>query len=372
MTSPEEVDALYAKATKRAEAYQYHAQFTLQEKEPLDLDEGMELFRLLDGDKSGDLTFKEVRRGCINHRTKEVEDLLEKYKATPLGLLLEKENLDELFDHVNIDNDKVITVAEWKLFLTKLVERDLDYIREKGLATYTAYWGRVEPEKLLVTSEFTLKEWFADFWFYECNNNNLLGLFLADPNNTLKTLERLNIEFCCQSWVLTFTAIFELDPSLGDTDKFFILFLFVTIPTVLIRNILLYCFRCPCLIRRHSMSMYRSCCFPVLEFFGHMVGFMTFICALVLLIVGIILAVEAGPGFVGSFFYSWGMTYVYGFMSDMCIIFNPFRWVRHLAESSYCCCMKMMGFGKWQFQRSQVLIALVGTYSSSGVELDKV
>lgn len=358
MDNSDDIEKKFSAALKRSEQFKYHAQFTLQGKEPLNLFEAMQLFDLLDADKSGALTFKEVRKGCIKSNNKDIIDLLEKYKNTPLGLFLEKDTVDDIFKSINIDDDVEITMDEWKKFLINLIERDLDYIREKGLGNGTAYWGKKEPESLVPSREFTFVEWWADFWFYESNNNGLLGIFLADPNNTLKTLERLNIEFCVQSWVLCVTALVEGDSKITDDDRWIMLFLFVTLPTVFIRNVLLYCFRCPCLIRRHNMSSYRSICFPILEFFGHLIGFLTFIIAIILLIIGIILAVKAGPSFVGSFFYSWGMGYVYGFLSDLFIVFNPFLWVRDMVESKFCCCMAMAGFAKWQKQRTQVLETL--------------
>ena len=356
--SVENAEDLFARAVKRSKKFEYHAQFTLQDKRPLNLDDGMQLFNLLDTDKSGSLSFKEVRRGCVKHRSKEVEALLMRHKSTPLGLLLEKESAQNLFDHVNVDDDKEISLAEWKFFLAMLIERDLDYIREKGLSNYTAYWAREDPEKLEVSDEFSWREWFADFQFYECNNNGLLGIFFADHNNTLKTLERLNIEFCCESWVLCFTALLENHQVYGENYHFLALFCFVTLPSVFIRNVLLYCFRCSCLIRRHNMSTYRGVFFPVLEFFGHVVGLVTFLAAIVLLIAGIILAAREGRNFVSSFLFSWGMSYVYGFLSDLLLPFNPSVSLRILSEKPMCCCMRLMGFAKWQKQRIQVLAAL--------------
>jgi hypothetical protein len=364
-TNEDDIDKCFEEALKRSEQFKYHAQFTLQGKEPLNLFEGMQLFDFLDADKSGTLTFKEVRKGCIKSDNKDIKDLLEKYKNTPLGLFLDEDKVDDLFKHINIDDDKEITMYEWKKFLIELIERDLEYIREKGLGNGTAYWGRKEPESLVASRNFTWNEWWADFWFYECNNNGLLGIFLADPNNTLKTLERLNIEFCVQSWVLCFTAIVQEDSKITEDTRWLVLFVLVTLPTVFIRNVLLYCFRCPCLIRRHNMSSYRSICFPILEFFGHVIGFLTFLMAVILLIVGIILAVKAGPGFAGSFLYSWGMGYVYGFMTDLIMTFNPFVRVRDVVEHKFCCCMAMAGFTKWQKQRSQVLSTLSQKSSSA-------
>jgi hypothetical protein len=355
-------EARFNQAVEHTKSFQMQSLFAFQGKVPLDLSEGIRLFYLLDFTKTNTLTKKEIQDGCTDKikKHREVIEFLDKYEHTPFGLLKKKKKIDKVFDNVDRDKDGKIQLHEWKLFLADLIERDSEYLVEKGWAADNCYWARqppTEPEPRFFF--FTTSEWISDFYYFELNNNPLLGIFFADKNNSLKTLERLNIEFCCESWAILFTALLAADPVGGIGEQYVILFFVVTLPTVAIRNLLLYCFKCPCLIRRHHMGCWRRCCIPLLQGLGHIVGFITFILAILALILGILIAqrIRGKTAFWTDVVVSVAMSFVYGFISDLFIQFNPFVFFRRALENhSFCCCScHVMGLAQWQMQRKQAL-----------------
>jgi hypothetical protein len=151
------------------------------------------------------------------------------------------------------------------------------------------------------------------------------------------------------------------DPS--EEERYIFLFLFSTLPAMVLRTFLLYIFKCPCLIRRHNMGCVRSVCFPILECLGHLVGLVTFAASILFLIIGIITAVQLGRSFGLDFLFSLGMTYVTAIFIDFSLKFNPFKAARSLTES--CGMLKMTGLAKWQLQRAMVFKKLV-THAGDG------
>lgn len=356
------VDARFDQAVEHSKSFRMQTLFAIQQKEPLDLDEGLRLFSLLDFTKTKDLTKKEILDGCTHKIKKHAEVLafLDKHENTPLGLLKNKRSIDKVFARVDKDGDGKIVFHEWKLFLAELIERDLEYLVEKGWASDNCYWARhppTDPEPRFFF--FCTTEWLSDFWYFECNNNPLLGIFFADKNNTLQTLERLNIEFCCGSWALLMTAILAQDPSRNVGSQYILLFVVVTLPLVFIRNVLLYCFKCPCLVRRHHMSCWRRCCIPCLERAGHFVGLLTFCAAVIVLVLGILVALRLrhSRAFWWDFVVSVGMGFVYEFFYDLLVPFNPLVTMRCMVEKRRCLCFpfKVAGLAQWQRQRKAAM-----------------
>lgn len=353
-----EIDQRFDRAVKHSMEYRVHALLSLQDKVPLCLTEGMTLFSLLDVTNTGDLSREEIKDGCT-HETKKnaaVTRFLEKYENTPLGLLKNEKQIDLLFSKVDLDNDGRITLSEWKLFLAELIERDLQYLVEKGWAANNAYWAmrpRTEPEPRF---HFLFAvEWWADLWYYVCNNNSLFGIFLYDRDNGLKRLERLNILLCCQSWALLFTALLSVDPSDSDTTKYLFIFFYVTLPVFILRNILLICFKCPCLVRRHNLTCLRRICIPFLEFLGHLIGFITFLGAVLALVLAILVAADIRnqEHFWGRYLLSFAMGIVLEVVQCIVVPFNPFVATRYFVENCccICCCCRLGGLAKWQIQR---------------------
>ena len=103
-------------------------------------------------------------------------------------------------------------MSEWMEFLAELIDKDLQYVMESGLAAKSAYWAKAPPEGILTTyirMIITLyqktahhttsilihtttdpepsccfldrKEFWSDFWFYEKNHNGALGMCCRHP-----------------------------------------------------------------------------------------------------------------------------------------------------------------------------------------------
>lgn len=377
--STADIDARFAAAVKHAKSYQMQTLFAIQEKEPLDLSEGLRLFELLDFTKTNTLTKQEIIDGCTHEIKKHerVIEFLEKHENTPFGLLKSKKSIDKVFKRVDKDKDGKLQLSEWKLFLAELIERDLDYLIEKGWASNNCYWAKAPPSDSDPSCWYlTNSEWLADFWYYEKNNNHLLGIFMTDENSPLQTLERLNIEFCCESWALLFTVLLAGTRSSDTSSELILIFIFITLPTLLIRNFLLLCFKCSCLVRRHHMSCWRRCCIPILEAAGHLVGLITFLGAILALVLGIMIAVDlrASDIFWLDYIVSLIMGFLYGFFFDLFVPFNPLVCVGNLVEnhSCICCACKILRLGRWQQQRKVALAFYKANNYAPGLELTEI
>lgn len=106
-----------------------------------------------------------------------------------------------LFDSINTQSDGSLGMDEWKDFLALLMIGDHSYLRQKGLTTGRAFYGRGRGAPC---EDFTIQSnarelvcgvadpaWWADFTYYQCNNHPLLGLFCADSDNPLARNARL-------------------------------------------------------------------------------------------------------------------------------------------------------------------------------------
>lgn len=139
--------AAFEEARKTASTFRMQVLFAIQEREVLNLDEGMELFRILDTSNDKRLSRDEVKGGCLSgsyvggksRNNTEAQAFLEKYSNTPLGLLQNEKMIDAIFDKVDADDNGDISEAEWQLFLAQMVQRDLIYLIEKGWAVSYCY-----------------------------------------------------------------------------------------------------------------------------------------------------------------------------------------------------------------------------------------
>ena len=214
-------ESLLQKAVRLSGGFSMRALMAVDGRKELNIEEGLRLFTMLDENGDGYLTKDEITETCTqlnnNKSNQDVLDLLEKYDDTPFGLLKNRATIAEVFKAANLTGSGYINKIEWKLFLSKLIERDYHYMLERGFASDIKYWARggfittPEPEYF-----FLNREWWKDLYFYECNNNGLLGLFFADEHSRLNVFERLNIEFCCQGWTLFWCAVVSTGPPGGN------------------------------------------------------------------------------------------------------------------------------------------------------------
>lgn len=228
------------------------------------------------------------------------------------------------------------------------------------------YWAKGLPHGTIEIPGVvpTWTEWWGDYVYYEFNTHHLLGIFCADPDNMLSRPERLTIEFCTLCFILLLTSALALAGVTSDSDNgggAALLFVYVTLPSMLLRTILDKSMACPCLVRRHNMTFFRRCCFPVLEFLGHFVGALMVLLSIIFLVLGIIMGVRAGESFGYSFIQSWFMGYLSAVARDLLVPFNPFLSVKNISETTQLCCcypLKLLGLAKWQIQRESALTKL--------------
>ena len=257
-----------------------------------------------------------------------------------------------------------------------MIERDDKFLVERGWASQICYWARGKPSQIDPTYWFVFEnEWLWDFVYFECNMNMLFSMFFHDKHNGLKTKYRFLIEWVCISITLTFTA------ATRDISGAII----ASILALIMRNIMLYSFICPCLITRTDHTCFASMCKP---FFMYLSGGVAIFCVglgITFTILGIIFAVREGTTFFNDFIISVCLGYFYGFLIDLSFPFNPFVVTRKFMEGEYkgyavcagCCglyyflifCFGQMGLAKWQMERKLVnekLIELVAIEAAKG------
>ena len=344
--------------------FQVQAAFILHGNNPLNTEDGIVLFSLIDTDHSGEVTYEEMLALCDSTADSEAHQLVRKYNDTPLSHLESHSVVQMLFDKIDVDKSGGISEDEWKAFLGLLMTHDHNYLRRKGLTANRVFWGKGREQDLSLhqfTSSVCIDSgYFHDFWYFQKNNHPILGIFLADPDNPLSKLEHFNIEFCTNSWNLLFSAVVF---KFATDNKYVYLYslLLVTIPVIIIRSILLLLFTCPCLQSRNNFRTYfQTCCNTFLWDTGRAVGTLCFLCGIGILILGIFLALRCGKGFVASWLFSWGMSYVLCIFSDLAFKFNPFYIFVMIRENNITNILtlgslRILNVGQWLIDRRFVL-----------------
>lgn len=192
--------------------------------------------------------------------------------------------------------------------------------------------------------------YWKDFWFYECNKNGLLALFLSDDNHPLSRMERFGVEFILMSWVFFLTAILD-----GDGMDWIVSIVYVTLPSLVLRKILEFLYTCPCLISRHEGGKIKSTLIPFIQSMGHCLALPVVILAVWLFIMGLIFAVRNGAYFISFFFFNWTMGFVFQAVEHFCLPFNPFECVHSLSKCKCICCLRtLFELSAWHSERLQV------------------
>ena len=131
------------------------------------MDEGLEVFDLMDTNKNGELSHSEIKAAQSDP---DVVAFIQKNGDSPLLLLQEPEALAELLDQ---DKNSSISRHEWLHFLGVVVEQHLKYLHIEGLLHKRKFWGYGQaayPPMLLD------RGWAEDFWFCIKNEHPLLGI----------------------------------------------------------------------------------------------------------------------------------------------------------------------------------------------------
>lgn len=350
------------------------AAFILHRRNPLSDVDGNRLFALLDLQESRKLTLDEVERIVNKNYSSETHDLIWKFKDTPLAHLASKKSLKMLFDKIDPDHGGGITIQQWRAFLAELMVHDHNYLRRKGLSTYRAFFGLGRgPQLADMTIQssatdplfgFIDRAWLADFWYYEKNHHPLFALFLADADHPLKRRDVLKIEFFITSWNLfASTIVYQLSGSTG--LLYFLSFVIVTIPLVIMRNILLFLFTCPCMqIRNKHPGCCQRKCVGCCQRTGRCTGNWYAAGGAAFLVLGILTAMKFGLGFVDSWLFSWGASYAVCVFLDLATRFNCMSVCLSLRESRWnCLCLglpKRIQLCQWLVEKNIVLRAMKG------------
>lgn len=350
------IDIEFDVATEYAHSFRMRVLFAIQNRRPMNLDDGLQLFDLLDTSKNGTLTKQAIYDDCVTYHgegesTKNlaVRDFIAKHENTALGLLKNRKDMDYVFGMMDLDKNGEISKQEWKRFLAQVVVRDLTYLVEKGWSERIAYWAHgLDLQTKRMAEKFTLKEWMGDFIYYQCNTHNILGLFFADPDNPITRFERFCIEFCTVSYIFFVAAYFQASGIMNRSMGSLYMFLAGTLGSMALRKILELINGCPCLIRRYYNPRVRKCYFIILERTGQIVNVLWFIASIGLLLLGIFYGRAAGTQFIQSWIYSWLESYGTGVIKDICTTFHPIPIAKYTVKTLN---KIIRGVAGWQVQR---------------------
>lgn len=401
--------ALY-KAHQVLGRHSVHALFAVNKATQLNVTEGMAIFRLLDADGDGNMTIDNVIYGLANN--KEVVQLIERYSDTPLGLLQSSWEVGRLLDKIDTNRDKTVSKEEWKDFLALIIMCDIDYLVAKGMNMGQCYWGRGLGDTNIVADGGDNEEdsddeekvsaatatgttvgtgidgigrttylwcidgrwlerchiidrgWWEDFCYYQQNNHALLFLFgKHDPRHPLKRHSIVNIEFVTQAFGLFLLAHVILrycdfsDPRAPrgcGYPPFYVTLCLVALPMVLMRNLLHFLYRCPCVLSRHEMTTARQCGFRIVRWSGHALGTLFFFTGVIMLSVGLNIVQHAGATCFNTWLLSVIQSYIVCVILDLIFKFNPFRWafkLRKLVGERIFRVFVTVSLAQWQSER---------------------
>jgi hypothetical protein len=387
--------------------YEVQVALILHDRTGLSVTEGVELFKELLKIGNGTITY-DVLRGCTKESA--ARDIVDKYCDTPLGNLRSSRLLSLLFKNIDTDRSGVITLQKWANFLSYLVIEDISYLTKLGMLRRRKYWGKPpifvlktkerkremvlnstegcgesfsssSPNEQDIERQFSMDSsvtkqtnlqkvldtiekqtstwdsiWLADFVFYEQNHHPIFALFYAHPSNHLGRKERLAIEFCAVSWTLLFDTILDIHYPNAEV-RFGMSIVIITIPVMILRELLVFFFTCPCLMGRNHVhstvySMYTKC----MKSCGKYFGYALVIASLGVFIAGLILIVQYSPINILFWFLFSCLSYVICFFYDLCIKFNNFH--VFLVLRNYFSLLRWIKLASWQHEKYQVLAAL--------------
>lgn len=371
----------------------------LQEEEQFIPEEAMQFFSTMANSigPRDTITYAEFDEAIKDTSNTEVQDFLKKHKDTRLGVLVNSDMLSRLkqlptswsgkkertdngvsiavliskfFDESSDNNPGVLDANKWMVFISKIIEDDLHYLIRESLIDQQCYRGLgLDAEGRSFNSQevnsvstnwwscewMWRKEFWADYWYYERNNNGLLAVYLCDDDHPLTGFQRLSIEFCVLSWVLFMSAIlFENDDG-NSIVSYIVESIFVTIPVFVLRQIMFVFYVCPCLNTRHREGFCKSCFLSSFDFSGQFFGVLLSCGFILFFVFGVIFAVRAGSGFLGNFAFNWAAAYVYDCLKDFFMCFNPLIIAKSIVE--WKCVgrgLKLLGFASWQLEQSLV------------------
>jgi hypothetical protein len=399
-----EAEQNFLRAHLLTNSHEVQAAFILHKKHPLNDSASLRLFELLDVASAGIVTIAEIQQATGRNSSGEAHDIIHKYHDTPLAHLRNRKAVKIIFDHIDTHRTGGISLAQWKAFLAELMLHDHDYLRRKGLSHHRAYFGKGYTVATPVTAsseegstagvegiateanvasatKATLAEtavdmvlpclyalcgrdWLQDFVYYQRNHHPLLGLRYADSDNPLTKVNRLQIEFVVNSYNLfASTVVYTMS---GSTVGLYCLSIaVVSLPMVVMRNLLLQLFTCPCLqLRNRHPRCCQRCCVNCLRTCGYGIGTAYALGGAAFLVFGVLSCLNFGSGFVLSWLFAWGLSYFICIAADLCLPFNclsPCIWI---VRNKYGCLLyrtlKYMDLGRWQLEKDEVLKALAG------------
>jgi Ca2+-binding EF-hand superfamily protein len=370
----------FRRASAVTNSFEIQAAFILHKKRPLNECEALRLFALFDLSETGKVTLMEVQRACSYvDGSREAHDIISKYRDTPLAHLRDRWAVKNIFDKIDVDQTGEISLVEWRGFLAELMLHDHDYLRRKGLAHFRAFFGKGRDRAQFATAEASsvpgcadrLRDqlyrvlgaaWVEDFWYYQKNHHPLLALFLADADNPLSRQDRLKIEFAVNSYNL-FASTISITLATSRIARFGYSVAIVSVPMVLMRNVLLQLFMCPCLnVRNRHPTDCQRCCLDCLRGCGQGIGTLYVLGGVAFVVLGVLAALHFGRSFVLTWLFSWLLSYFLCILYDVGFTFNCLsmcvwlrrHWLRLLCLGA----TYRLRLAQWAIERDIVLQAM--------------
>jgi len=232
---------------------------------------GLELFELMDLDKSDRIT-----RNEMFHQLDTKLDLRRRLVDSDdevLQQLLEPETRANVFEDLDTSGDGIIDRQEWKEFLELLRDERAHYLKQHALlrSRPLAYWARgtgdVHSDVCGLVEKGTVPQgYFDDLSYYIHNHHPILSICYADEDHPLTPFSRIVLEI--EVLLITLlgagvayaiirgSGVSREDEEDAEPDALGAVYgftlLFITIPSMTVATLLMYLQACPCLIYKRS------------------------------------------------------------------------------------------------------------------------
>lgn len=331
-----------------------------------DQETAMRIFNMMDKDGDGRVAEAEMERNMSSNP--ELRQMLVDSDDMYLQAFLEPHSRAEAFDHLDADDDEVITREEWVSFLENLRADRKRYLKRHALLSGRplCYWGKGTGDDPhvdflgLVESGRVPKGYFDDLYYYASNHHPILSLFLRDKDHPQGTIAKLIVEievllFSMAGAALVYVfisnefGIERSDESSSDVGRqtnaqvavWGFGTLFVTIPSLMYAEVARYMTGCPCLIMKRRTPISTA-----IRYVGITTGRIIALTLFAIAVLSAIWGFAEGRRRRGRYFLLWwilGRSQAYVIWPILLLMkeFNLYYEV------------PVLGIGTWQTQREQ-------------------
>ncbi|KAJ1454110.1 hypothetical protein M885DRAFT_522257 [Pelagophyceae sp. CCMP2097] len=338
--------------------------------EAIDVEAAQRIFDMMDGDGDGTLNISEIRSGCEIPAVREY--IRSTRNVTLKGLLKGPARQDKCLKALAHDaGGQSVSKDQWLNFVRGAARERVRWMKSEGLRNGRCYWGRgldgVKRADCCFAACGYPRGFAEDFGFYCRNNHPLLSWCFRDDTHPLSRLESFSAEVVVRSFCLFASVYVDRNRSQRDWytaeglfKNFWATTLYVTLPVLVLTEVLFYLLACPCVHyeRRGRRREKYLCCFKgVAECIGHLIVYPATLTGLVVIAWGFYKLgedVSKHKTFAYSFALATVSSYLFWPLLKLGLQFNLI-----CTDDSCCPLLGLFGFGRWASERRRAAKAFL-------------